>query len=137
MAVVGGVLTIVGLFSAWLGNNVDSTKLAGWDLTRDDVAFTSKDPYLLLVLGIVGVLVGVALFLGKARNPVRLVAIVVGFAIVGTHIRDWMSIADLVKDLSSNFKVTAQIGFYLGIAGGILVALSSLIPGKKSTPTSV
>ena len=138
VAVLGGALTIVGLFSAWLGNNVDSTKLAGWDLTRDDVAFTSKDPYLLLVLGIVGVLVGAALFLGKARNPVRLVAIVVGLAIVGTHIRDWMSIADVVKDsLSSDFKVTAQIGFYLGIAGGILVALSSLIPGKKSTPTSV
>lgn len=130
-ALVGAVLVLVGLFTAWLGNNITDDTLSGWELLDGDNGFETSDPYLLLALGIVGLAVAVALFRGVARTPMRIVAVVVGVAVVVTHARDWMDIADIAKKLPQGVEITAQFGFYLGIAGGVLVALSALMPAKK------
>ncbi len=138
VALIGGVLTLVGLLSAWLTRSDTSGQISGWDLTGEvlladnpRLTMTSKDPYLLLGLGLVALLIGVLLFLGKARGLIRIAALAVGIAIVGIHARDWMSITDVVKPLPSSIEFDAGFGFYLGIAGGVLTALSGLIPGKK------
>lgn len=131
VALVGGLLVLVGLFTAWLGNNVTDDTLSGWELLDGDNGFETSDPYLLLALGIVALALGVALFRGVARTPVRIVAVLVGVGVVVTHARDWMDIADIAKALPQGVEITAQFGFYLGIVGGILVALAALLPAKK------
>lgn len=138
VALLGGVLTLVGLFSAWLSRSDSGGEISGWDLTSEvllretpRLTMSSKDPYVLLGLGLVALLLGVVLFLGKARGLMRLAALAAGIAIVGIHARDWMSIADVVKVLPSSVKFDAAFGYYLGIAGGVLTALAALMPSKK------
>jgi hypothetical protein len=124
-------LVLVGLFTAWLGSNVGDETITGWELLDADNGFETSDPYLLLGLGIAGIAIAAALFLGKARTPVRIVALVAGAAVVVTHIRDWMDIADIAEALPVGVEITAQFGFYLGIAGGVLLAVSALLPAKR------
>ncbi|QXC61656.1 hypothetical protein KSP35_02055 [Aquihabitans sp. G128] len=134
------MLTLVGLFTAWIGNNQTSDTITGWQLATDDkIGFESKDPYLLLVLGLAALVVGVLLFTGKARPIMRIAAIVIGVAVIGTMVRDWLSIVDLVKDnFPSNVKVSQKFGYFLGIAGGIVTAVAALLPGKQAgTQTSL
>lgn len=130
-ALVGSLLVLIGLFTAWLGNNVTDDTLTGWELLDGDNGFDTSDPYLLLALGIVGVVLAAALFRGLARTPVRIVAILVGVAVVVTHARDWMDIADIAKALPQGVEITAQFGFYVGVVGGVLLAVSALLPAKK------
>ena len=133
-AIIGGVLVLVGIFSAWLGSDVTSATIKGWDLTSGDKFLKSSDPYILLALGIVALAIGVALFLGKVKGLVKVAAIVLGLAVVGICVRDWMSISDLVKKNAAFQGVTikSKFGFYLTIAGGVLAAVGGLIPAKKS-----
>lgn len=130
-ALVGAALVLVGLFTAWLGNNVTDDTITGWELLEKTNGFETSDPYLLLGLGIVGLALAVALFRGIARTPVRIVTILVGVGVVVTHARDWMDIADIAKALPQGVEITAQFGFYLGIAGGVLLAVAALLPAKK------
>ena len=125
----------MGLFTQWIKisvNGVGATTDTGWKLASKSSGFETKDPYLLLALGIIAILVGILLFTGKARLVVRIVGILVGLAIIGTQARDWMDIADIAKKLDSSVKITAGIGFYLGFIGAGLLILGSLMPGKKS-----
>jgi len=132
LALLGGVLALVGLFSAWIGTNITDTTVTGWKLAAKDSGFKTNDPYILLALGIVAIVLGVLLFTGTARTPVRVVAIIIGLAIIGTHVRDWMDIADIAKALPSSVKITAKYGFYLGFIGAGLLIVGALMPGKKS-----
>lgn len=131
LALLGGVLVLVGLFTAWLGSNVGDETVTGWELLDADNGFETSDPYLLLGLAIAGLALAVALFLGVARTAVRIVAVLVGAAVVITHIRDWMDIADIAKALPQGVEITAQFGFYIGIVGGVLLAIAALLPAKK------
>lgn len=130
-AAVGAVLVLAGLFLPWIGNNQDDAgyEASGWDLTSGDRALESVDPYIVLALGIVGLVIAGLLLAGLARPLVRLAAVVAGLAVVAVLVRDWMTITDLVADQrGSSFEVSAQIGFYLAIAGGVVLALASLVP---------
>ncbi|MBX3286514.1 MAG: hypothetical protein KF703_14295, partial [Actinobacteria bacterium] len=130
-AAIGGVLVLVGLFTAWLGNNVTDETLTGWELTDKANGFETSDPYALLALGVVGLVLAGALFLGKARTPARIVAALAGLAVVGVHARDWSDIAGIAEKLPKGVEITAQYGFYLGIVGGILLIVSAALPAKK------
>ncbi|CAN5634273.1 hypothetical protein BH10ACT1_BH10ACT1_26310 [soil metagenome] len=134
-ALIGGVLVLIGLFTAWIGNNQTDDTITGWQLATDDkIGLESKDPYLLLALGIVALVIGVALFLGKGRPIMRIAAVVVGVAVIGTMVRDWLSIVDLVKDtFPSNVKVSQKFGYFIGIAGGAVTIVAALLPGKKAS----
>lgn len=132
VALIGGALTLVGLFTAWIGVDGTNTTATGWDLTSGDtsIGLESNDPYLLLALGIGALVLGLLLFTGKARTMVRIAAVLVGAAIIGVLVRDWLSIVDIVKDIPGA-KVTQEFGYYLGIAGGALTIVAALLPGKK------
>jgi len=132
IALLGGIITLIGLFTAWIGTNVNDETTTGWALASGDEGLKSNDPYLILGLGIGALVLGVLLFTGAARIVVRLALIAVGIAVVATAVRDWTSIADLAKDLPSTVEITAQFGFYLTIAGGIVTAIAALMPGKKN-----
>jgi len=132
VALVGGVLTLVGLFTAWVGSNQTDVTTSGWDLVSGDKGLKSNDPYLVLALGIGALVLGIVLFTGVARPIVRIVAVVVGLAIVAVAARDWLSIVDLVKDAPNDVKITAEFGFYLTIAGGIVTALAALLPASNT-----
>ena len=66
---------------------------------------------------------------GRARGT----ALLVGLAVVGICARDWMDITDLVETIGAyrGRTIAAQAGFYLTVAGGVLVALSALLPARK------
>ena len=132
VGLVGGALTLVGLFTAWIGSDSTSKTVTGWDLASGDpfIGLESKDPYLILALGIGAVVLGLLLFTGKARTVVRIAAVLVGATIIGVLVRDWLSIVDIVKNIPGA-KVTQEFGYYLGIAGGALTIVAALIPGKK------
>jgi len=134
-AVVGGALTILGVFSGWvtLGPSGNTVTDSAWSLTSGDGFLKSNDPYLLLGLGIAAVVVGLLLFVGTLRPLVRIAAIIVGVAIVVTAALNWSSVASFVTDnFASDFEAKTAIGFYLVIAGGIVTAVAALLPAKSS-----
>lgn len=133
VAILGAVLTLVGLFTAWIGSNVTDDTITGWALASGDDGFESNDPYIILALGVAALVAGVMLFTGAARSIVRIAAVVVGVVVVGVAIRDWLSIADIAKDLPSSVEITAQFGFYLTIAGGVVTAIAAVVPGSKES----
>ena len=132
MVILGAILTLIGLFTAWIGINKPDTTFSGWALVSGDEILKSNDPYLILALGVAALVVGVVLFTGTARSIVRIAAVVIGLAVIGIAARDWLSITDVAKDFPSDVKLTAQFGFYLTIAGGIITAVAAVLPAKKS-----
>jgi hypothetical protein len=142
LALVGGVLTLVGTFLPWVTNNLTDAGLSGWDLTSGDkgfrlpdgtlLTFESLDPYVLVALGALSLFVGVMSFGAATRKVARLLAVVSGLAVIGLLVRDWTSLASVVSDKAPvGFEVESAIGFYLAIAGGGLTALSALMPSKS------
>lgn len=133
VAILGAILTLVGLFTAWIGSNQSDNTITGWALASGDEFLESNDPYIILALGVAALVIGVLVFTGIARSIVRIAAVVIGLAVIGVTVRDWLSIADLAKDFPSDVEVTAQFGFYLTIAGGVITAAAALMPGAKSS----
>src|SRR4051812_14044049 len=109
-AVLAAALVLVGVFTAWIGTDQTSETVKGWDLTSGDKFFKSGDPYLLLALGVVALVLAVALFTGRYRTPARIASIVLGLAVIAICIKDWTDIADLVKKTSAfnGTKITAE-----------------------------
>jgi len=145
LALVGGVLTIVGTFLPWVTNNLSDAGLSGFDLTAGDkgfllpdgtmLTFESPDPYALVALGALALLIGVMSFGATTRKVGRILAVVGGVAVIGLLVRDWMSLAQVVSDNApASFEIRSAIGFYLAIAGGGLTALSALMPSKTAAP---
>jgi len=140
-ALLGALLTLVGIFTPWVGNNGSvgvsgrGKDLSGWDLTSGNNFLKSLDPYILLALAIVAIAVAVARFSGALHLIARIAAVVAGVAIVAILIRDWLSIVDVVKNtLPSSFKVKQKFGYFLAVAGGVVTAASGLLPNAKQTP---
>lgn len=137
VSVAGAALVLVGLFLSWFTLESKSTdeslSISGWDLASSDTSpFESNDPYLLLALGIVGLAIGAALFLGKMRQIARIAAIVAGIAVIGVVLRDWMSAASLVEDKgTSDTELKQAFGFFVPIVGGVLLAVGGVLPAKK------
>jgi uncharacterized membrane protein YphA (DoxX/SURF4 family) len=134
VAILGAILVLVGVFTPWISNNQDDPQFeaSGWDLAAGDKALESTDPYVLLALGAVALAIGAILLLGVLRPVARIAAVVVGLVVIAIMVRDWLSIADAVTDRGSDFEITAQFGFYLAIAGGVVTALASLLPAGRS-----
>ncbi|CAN5780695.1 hypothetical protein BH23ACT2_BH23ACT2_17580 [soil metagenome] len=134
VAILGAIMVMVGVFTPWIGNNQDDTlfEASGWDLASGDKGLESTDPYLLVALAIAAVAIGVVLIIGLLRPVARIAAVVVGLVVIAVMVRDWMTIADTVADRGSDFEITAQLGFYLTIAGGVVTALASLLPATKA-----
>lgn len=134
LALVGSALAIFGVFSGWvtLDPGTNSETVTGWSLTVGDGLLKSSDPYLIVGFAVVGLVIAVALFTGIARPLARIAALLVGIGIVVVAALNWMAIASFVTDnLPSSFEATTAIGFYLAIGGGVLVAVSALMPAKK------
>lgn len=134
-ALLGAILTIAGVFSGWvtLGPDGNTVTDSAWSLTGGDGFLKSNDPYLLVGLAAVAIIIGVLLFAGVARPLARIAAILVGIGIIATAALNWASISSFVTDnFASDFKATTAIGFYLVIAGGVLTAVAGLLPAKKS-----
>ncbi len=132
VAIAGGILSLIGLFTAWIGSDGTDETLSGWDLTADDKLFSSSDPYLILGLALGALALGALLFTGVSRKIVRIAAIVVGLALIATPIRDWLSIVDIVEGIPGA-KANQEFGFFLTIAGGVLVAAAAFLPTKAKT----
>lgn len=134
VALVGAVLALVGIFSGWVTIERPGTSetITAFSMTTGDEVFKSNDPYLLVVIAVLGIAVAVVLLAGFARALARVGAAIAGVAIVAITALNWLSIASFVEDnLSSEVEVTTAIGFYLAIAGGILLAVAALMPAKK------
>lgn len=126
-------MTVAGTFLGWFefssGSGVETIK--GWDLaTSKSIPFTSKDPYTLLALAAFGAVVGVLLLIGKLRPLARAAAVVVGAAIIALVVRDWLTASDLVK-AQPGWKLSQQVGFFVPIAGGAIIAVAAVLPAKK------
>lgn len=143
LAMVGGVLTIVGTFLPWVTGNLSDSGLSGWDLTSGDkgflmssgslLTFESADPYALIALGVLALILGALSFGGATRRLARVAAVLVGIGILGLMVRDWTSLAAVVSDQApADFSVSSAIGFYVAIAGGAVVAISALMPSKAA-----
>ena len=133
-ALAGGLLTLLGIFSGWvtLDPGTDSETITAWSLTTGDELLKSNDPFILAGLAAAAILLGIVLFTGAARTIVRLLTIATGIGIVAAAAVNWASIAGFVTDnLPTTFEASTAIGFYLVIAGGILVTLAGLLPAKK------
>lgn len=125
---------MIGIFIAWfeLSAGGVSESITGWELASGDKGLESKDPYILLALGIAALVIGVVLFMGQMRPIARIAAVIVGIAIVGVTANDWMTTASLVEDnFPSTVELSGGIGFYLTIAGGIVTAAAAALPAKK------
>lgn len=125
---------MIGVFIGWFKSTKDdvSTVLSGWDLTRSGHDLSSPDPYGVLALGVIGLAVGVLLLIGKFRPIVRIAAVVIGVALIGVMIRDWLSAAEVVED-EAGWKLDQQVGFFLPIAGGVLLGVGALLPIKRAS----
>lgn len=131
VGIVGSVLTMVGVFSGWVKLGSTGTVTA-WSLTQGDGLLKSQTPYAIVALASVAGLASLLLFTGIARTPVRIVTALVGLAIVGVTAANWAEIASYVTDnFPSSFQANSAIGFYLAIAGGVLVFVAALLPAKK------
>lgn len=133
-ALAGGLLTVIGIFIAWfeLSSGGVSESITGWEMASGDKGLESKDPYILLALGIAALAIGVVLFMGQKRPIARIAAVVVGIAIVGITANDWMTTASLVEDnFPSTVELSGAVGFYLTIVGGVVTAASAALPAKK------
>ena len=131
VGLVGAALVVVGIFSGWVKLGSTGTVTA-WSLTAGDGLIKTQTPYVILALAAAAVVVSLVLFTGIARIPARILAIVLGIAIIGVTAANWAEIASFVTDnFPSSFKANTAIGFYFTIAGGILVAASGLMPAKK------
>lgn len=132
VALVGGLLTLIGLFTPWFGPDGPGESISGWDLASSDTSgLESIDPYFVLALGIGALVLGVLLFTGAARKIVRPAAIVVGLLVVVICVRDWLSVADIIRDIPGA-EVKQEFGFFLTIAGGVLTAVAAVLPAKKT-----
>jgi len=147
LAVLGGILTVVGIFMPWVKSNLSDNGLSAWDLTSGDkgfrlpdgalLTFESLDPYVILALGAGALLIGVLALSGSSRSLSKVLGAVVGLGIIGYIIRDWTSLASVVQEKApSSFEVSSDIGFYLTIAGGALVLLSALMPSQTDKDPS-
>jgi hypothetical protein len=133
VALIGGILTLVGIFTAWVGPK-GGKALTGWDLTKNGYLLKSADPYLLLALAIGALVIGGLRFTGSVPPIARAAAIIVGLVIIGVMVRDWLTIVDVVKKLSSDVKVEQKFGYFLAIAGGVVTAASAAMPSTEKTP---
>ncbi len=131
LALIGGVLTLVGIFTAWVGPKGGGENFSGWDLTKTNNPLKSPDAYFLLALAIVALVIGVLRFTGAMAPIARLAALVVGLVIIAIMIRDWLSIVDVVKKFSSDVRIEQKFGYFLAIAGGVVTAASALMPSTK------
>lgn len=138
LAILGGLATIVGLFLPWLESNQDGVDASsGWDLTSGWAPasganeLTSNDPYIVLGLGIAALVIGFMLLQGVARPIARIAAIVVGVAVIGVLVYDWLQVTDHISDMASSIEVTQAFGSFVTIGGGVLTALGAILPAKK------
>lgn len=142
LALLGGVLTLVAIFLPWVTSNLSDAGLSGWDLTSGDkgfrlpdgslLTFESLDPYALLIIAAAGIFTGIMAFGGNTRGLSRVLGVVLGVAVIGFMVRDWTSMADVVKDKApADFRIESAIGFYLALAGGALLAVSAAMPNKS------
>ncbi|MCU1371452.1 MAG: hypothetical protein JWO77_2646 [Ilumatobacteraceae bacterium] len=131
VGVIGSVLAIVGIFSGWVKLGSTGTVTA-WSLTEGDGLIKTQTPLVILALAGFALAFSLALFTGLARTPVRIITALLGIAIVGVTAANWAQIAAFITDtFPPSFEATTAIGFYLTIAGGVLVLIASLLPAKK------
>jgi hypothetical protein len=133
-ALLAGALAIAGVFSSWiaLDPGSGSEAVTGWSLTTGDGLLKSNDPYLIVALGAVTLLLAIVLFVGVARLAARLAVMASGIAIMAVAALNWASIASYVTDnFPSSFEVTTELGFYLAIAGGALAIVAGLAPARR------
>jgi hypothetical protein len=131
LGVVGAVLAIAGIFSGWvkLGN---TGTVSAWSLTAGDGLLKTQTPYVIVALAAFALATSLVLITGIARTAVRIITALLGVAIIGVTAANWAEIASFVTDnFPSSFEATTAIGFYLTIAGGVLVIIASLLPAKK------
>jgi len=131
IGLIGAVLVIIGVFSGWVKLGSTGTVTA-WSLTEGEGLLKTQTPYAILVLAAASVVVSLVLFTGIARTLARIVAALLGLAIIGATAANWGEIASFVTDnFPSSFEATTAVGFYFAIAGGVLVFASALMPAKK------
>ena len=137
VAILGGIAILVGLFTPWLESNQDVDATSGWSLTSGwspasgANELTSNDPYIVLGLGIAALVVGFMLLQGVLRPLARVAAIVIGGAVLGVLVYDWLQVTDHISDMSSSIEVTQAFGYFVTIGGGVVTALGAILPAKK------
>ncbi|MGN6693239.1 MAG: zinc ribbon domain-containing protein [Aquihabitans sp.] len=131
LGIIGAALALAGIFSGWVKLG-DTGTVSAWSLTSGDGVIKTQTPYVILALAAAAVVVSLVLFTGIARTLTRITAALLGVAIIGVTAANWAEIASFVTDnFPSAFKANTAIGFYLTIAGGVLVIISALMPAKK------
>lgn len=133
-AIIGGVLTGVGVFSGWvtLGPSGNTVTDSMWSMVAGEGFLKSNDPIALVALAGGAFVVGILLAVGAGRTLMRIAAALIGLAIVVVAALNWMSISSYVTDnFTSEVEVKTAVGFYMVVVGGILTALSAILPAKK------
>lgn len=134
VGLIGAALALVGIFSGWVKLD-DTGTVSAWSLTQGDGLLKTQTPFVILAFAAAAVVVSLVLLTGIARTLARITAALLGIAIIGVTAANWAEIASFVTDnFPSSFQATTAIGFYLTIAGGVLVIVSALLPAKKPKP---
>lgn len=141
VGVIGALLTIIGLFLPWVSARTGTTlslvanedSLTGWALaTRSNLRITTNDPYWLLALGIVALIVSLVLFV-RGMPLLRIALGLVGLAIVGLTIYDYSSIRSVVQDtFTTQEGIDLRIGLWLSLAGGVVCLVAACLPGSHA-----
>lgn len=127
LLLVGGAVAIVGAFLDWMKITPDWAEaftLSGWAST--------DDAKIALVLGGLAVVAAVVVLGGALRGPIRLIAAVLGIALIGVGAYDTYDIIQRLPDALekagvSGIRIDAPgIGLILVIVGGVVVLLGAL-----------
>lgn len=122
------------MFSGWvtLGPSGNTATDSMWSMVAGEGFLKSNDPIALIALAGGAFVVGILLAVGAGRTLMRIAAALIGLAIVVVAALNWMSISSYVTDnFTSDVEVKTAVGFYMVVVGGILTALSAILPAKK------
>ena len=133
LALIGGALAAVGVFLAWIDIG-GLLVITGWEYFDYGGSFEELNfymvPLIVLVLGVIAILLAGISLGGKTGGGSRLFFVIIGLALIVLPIL-------FILDMNSGFFTTEQlmeilgIGFYMSLAGGLLVLVAAVIPNAK------
>jgi hypothetical protein len=146
LLLVAGALAAVALFINWFGVSAVgfAEKETAWSMMNEEgskeILKYSYMPIVLLVLAIVAIVVGVVSFLGLG-DPLNMImkiaAIVVGILIIVLSYLFASDVLSVLKDMGIEevgAKISYEIGFYLSVVAGALMAIVSALSLLKVLP---
>ncbi len=98
LAVIGGALAAIAVFLPWATFSISGVDLIPGGASDTVSGWGSTDGYIIVVLGIVAVLAGLAMVMKGGSKGVAIGALVAGLVIGGLGVYDTVSAKNVAKD---------------------------------------